>query len=297
MDQHKDKSEKINKIVTLVNESKLSSIKSVVSGIISIINDSRSNAKDLKEIIEIDPPLTARVLSLANSAYYGSREKISDIQQAVIWIGFEALKELALRQKVCKIFDRDESIEGYSRALLWKHCVAVALLGKMIFRREFGEKGDNAYAAGLLHDIGLIAEDQFFHEDFRCILSRSKNEKMTFSKVEYEVFGFNHADVGKAITNDWNLPQEIVMGIGGHTNPNDSAEEFSKIASTLYLAEYLCQENGIGYNDVSLKDKTVFDKCLKRLNLDPYALDMIVGDMEQEILKMEERGFLQHDKV
>ena len=82
-----------------------------------------------------------------------------------------------MSQKVCEAFAGNTDIEGYSRNLLWKHSVAVALLGKMIYRREFGRKGDNIYVAGLLHDIGIIALDQFCQDDFRLILSRRKTEK------------------------------------------------------------------------------------------------------------------------
>ena len=128
MDSTEEKQKKLKHIVALVNESDISSIKNVVSGIIRIMNDPRSTAKDLKEIIQIDPPLTAKILRVANSAYYATRRRISELQQAIIWIGFDALKELAFSQKVCEIFDKDESIEGYSRTLLWKHGVAVAFL-------------------------------------------------------------------------------------------------------------------------------------------------------------------------
>ena len=98
----------------------------------------------------------------------------------------DALKELALRQKVCEVFDGDSTIEGYSRNLLGKHSVAVALLGKMIYRREFGQKGENIYVAGLLHDIGIIALDQFCQDDFKPIIVKTKTKKKNQTKIEKE---------------------------------------------------------------------------------------------------------------
>ena len=157
-------------------------MKTIVSKIIKIIDDPKATIKDLKDIIELDPPLTARVLMRANSAYYGFPKKISVIEQAVIWIGFDALKELALSQKVCEIFMKDESINGYSRGALWKHSIAVALLGKMIYRKEFGLMGESAYVAGLLHDIGIIVEDQFFQNEFLHILHNSKDEEKNLAE-------------------------------------------------------------------------------------------------------------------
>ena len=108
MNFKEEKFERISKIIQLVDKSEISSTQNVVSGIINVINDPDSSAKDLNDIIEIDPPLTARVLKVANSAYYGSPRKISEIQHAVIWIGFDVVKEIVLSQKVCQVFDQDE---------------------------------------------------------------------------------------------------------------------------------------------------------------------------------------------
>ena len=292
-----EKYEKISKIIGLVDQSEISSIQSVVSGVIDVINDPKSSAKDLKDIIEIDPPLTAKVLKVANSAYYYSLNKISEIQHAVIWIGFDVVKEIALSQKVCEVFEQDETVSGYSGRSLWKHSIAVALLGKMICRREFGERGENAYAAGLLHDIGIIVENQFLEKEFIDILHKTEQEKINLSKAESEVLGYTHTDIGKMLTEHWSFPEELVVAIGNHHNPDKAPQEFSKFASTLYIADYLCQERGIGYRDAPYFDPGVFRRCLKRLDIKEYALDLIVNDMEQEISKMEGQGLFQYDKT
>jgi len=290
MNQEEEKSTKLEKIVQLVNRSEISSVQNIVSGVIKIINDPKSSAKDFKEIIQIDPPLTGNLLKLANSVYYSPRTKISEIQQAIIWVGFDAIKELALRQKVCEVFDGGSTIEGYSRTLLWKHSVAVALLGKMIYRREFGEKGESIYVAGLLHDIGIIALDQFCEDEFRLILSRIKNEKINHTKAEKEMLGFDHTEVGKAMTHNWNLPQELVEVIGRHHNPDSISQEFVRAGSTLYVADCVCQRKDFGYSDAPIQDRERFRRCLKKLDLTSYALDLMVEDVEKELFKMEEQG-------
>lgn len=292
MNEELHKDERFKRIIRFIDESDLASIKSVVSGIIEIINDPNSSAKDLKGLIQIDPPLTAKVLKLANSAYYSPRIRISEIDNAIIWIGFDALKELALRQKVCEIFDSESSVHGYSRNSLWKHSIAVAMLAKMIYRREFGERGENVYAAGLLHDIGIIAEDQFFQDDFRHILRDSESNKVNLRSAEEDHLGYTHADIGRAIAGHWNFPRELVMTIGCHHDPGSVTYEFAKMASALYVSDYLCQERGIGYRDEPYPDETVFQKCLKTLGVRLQALDMIVNDMASELSVMEDQGIL-----
>ncbi len=292
MNPDEQKHDKLQAVVDSVDRSEISSIKTVVSGIVNTINDPRSTVKDLQDIIEIDPPLTAKVLRIANSAYYSSPNLISEIRQALIWMGTDVLRELALSQKVCEIFQKDEVIHGYSRIMLWKHSIAVALLAKMIFRREFGLKGEDIYAAGLMHDIGIIVEDQFLQNDFKHILSKTKDEKKNLSKAEYEVLGYTHTDIAREITNRWDFPQELVVSIGYHHRPNKITQEFLRFGSTLYLADYLCQMRGIGYADAPFHDKTAFEQCLTNLGLMPHALEIIVKDMEQEISKMEDQGLI-----
>ena len=290
MNQDEEKSTKLEKLVQQVNKSEISSVQNIVSGVTKIINDPKSSAKDFKEIIQIDPPLTARLLKLANSVYYSPRTRISEIQQAIIWVGYDALKELALSQKVFEVFDGGSTIEGYSRTLLWKHSVTVALLGKMIYRKEFREKGENIYVAGLLHDIGIIVLDQFCEDEFRLILSKTKTEKTNHTKIEKKVLGFDHTEIGKAMTHNWNLPQELAEVIGCHHNPDNIAQEFARLGSTLYVADYVCQQKGLGYGDSPIRDKELFRRCLKRLDVTSYALDLIIEDVEQELFKMEEQG-------
>jgi len=282
----------IEDILMFVNESELSSIKSVVSGVAEIINDPTSTAKDLKELIEIDPPLTAKLLRVVNSPYYALQRKISDITQAVILIGFDALKELALNQKVCEIFTGDESTDGYSRPSLWKHSVAVALLAKMICRREFRQRGESVYAAGLLHDLGIIVEDQLLHDQFRVILSKSESEKKNILVAESQVLGYNHAQIGMAVGGNWNLPKELVMTIGYHHKPGEAPKAYRKLASILYVADRFCQDCEIGYGDEPFQDEALFRQSLRELDVESSALDLILEDVKLEFSRMEDHGIL-----
>ena len=292
MNDDQNKYEKLNQIVRLVNDSEISSIRSIVSGIIKIINDPNSTANDLKDLIEIDAPLASKVLKVANSAFYYRGYHVTDIEQAIIWIGYDSIKELALSQKVCDIFKKNLSIDGYSRASLWKHCLAVALFSKLIYRREFGERGENIYAAGLLHDIGIIAEDQFLHKDFsKCVLL-SKEEKKNLSEVETGVFNLTHADIGESIARNWNLPEDLVIAIGYHHKPNKMPDVYLKMVMTLHIADCFCQDNGFGFIEGYSKNNSFFEDCLSRLQIQPYALDLIMKDVHQEIQKYTNTGIL-----
>ena len=290
--------EKLKEIVTQVNESDISSIKSTVSAIIQVINDPKSSAKDLKPIIEVDPPLTAKMLRLANSAFYGYPKTINDIQEAVVCIGFDAIKELALSQKVSELFNQDDPFAGYSRAVLWKHSIAVGLCGKLLYQKLLKEKGDNIYVTGLLHDIGIIVEDQFLLSEFYYVLDNTGPGKANFPEVERATMGYDHSDIGRAVAEDWQFPDELSAAIGRHHNPDEVAEEFAKITSALYIANFVCQSRGIGYCDAPNKDYKQFENCRKKLNalskvnITEKMIDGIIDEVQDNIRKMEKAGWI-----
>jgi len=283
-----NKSREIKKIIEITNYSDISSIKQTVTQIIETINNPASSARDLKNIIEIDPPLSAKLLKLANSALYGYPKTIGEIQEAIVCIGFDAVRELALSQKVCELFKKGDYFDGYSRSSLWKHSVAVAYCSKLIYRREFRERGENIYIAGLLHDIGIIILDQFKHKKFREILKKSRREKNNLVNVETEVLGFNHTDIGLDLGESWGFPEEIDTAIKTHHNPENVADEHARISSTIFVANCVIQSRAIGYSDAPYKNETLYQKCLMRLNVKEKAIDLIVKEVEKEISRLEQ---------
>jgi putative nucleotidyltransferase with HDIG domain len=278
-------------IVKLVNKSEISSIKQVVTEILKIIRDESSSAKDLKNIVEKDPPLCAKVLKLANSAQYGYPKSISDIQEAIICIGFDAVKELALHQKVCELFMKEGTINGYTRLSLWKHCLAVAICCKMIYRREFRERGDSVYVAGLLHDLGIIVEDQFFQELFEQALQKSAREQINLYTAERATLKIDHAAIARAIADDWDFPDELIYAMGLHHEPTGVKAGLQKIVYTVYIADFICQREKIGYVDAPFRDVDPFNKCLSSLGIKVKALDIIVEELQAEIKKMDQMGW------
>ncbi|KAA3617570.1 MAG: HDOD domain-containing protein [Calditrichaeota bacterium] len=284
--------ERIGRILDAVNQSDISSIKSVVSGIIQLINDPRSTAKDLKDIIQVDPPLSGKILRVSNSAFYSPQTKIDEIEKAVIWIGYNSVKELALRQKACEVFENNDSIEGYRRSELWAFCVGVAMFSKMIYRREFREKGEVIYAAGLLHKIGLIAEEQFLRKAFTKILKLTNEKNIDLMSVEEKVFGFNHAFLGEQIARNWLLPEDMVYSMGYHNNPYEAPKNHFRQVATLYVASAMCHFAEIGFSKATPFNDDLYQKCISDLKLDQDDLNLIIEDGKYEIAEMLEKGAL-----
>ena len=279
-------------LLDLVEISSIASIKGTVGGILSLISDPAASFFDLIRLIELDPPLTAKILRVANSSYYAIAQTISDIHQALIWIGFDTLREIILTQKMSELYRGGIPVSGYSRLQLWRHSLAVALLAKTIYRREFGEKGNNAYAAGLMHDIGVIVEDQLLHQDFIRLVQSLEETPQSLSDGEASLFGYDHGLVGKGLAENWNFPAELIDGIGFHHNPEGAREEHRLFVKAIFISDYLMFEQGYGYVAMPLPDREILQQYVRDLGLQWYALRAIVELALEELGKIERKGYL-----
>jgi HD superfamily phosphohydrolase YqeK len=112
------------------------------------------------------------------------------------------------------------------------------------------------------------------------------------ARAEIETWGYDHSEVGEAIIDSWGLPNELVVTIGYHHNPIESRIEYSRIASTLYIADYICQERGFAFGAVPESNNKIFQQCLDLIDVKPYAVDIIFKEMNSEIAKMEDKGLV-----
>ncbi len=281
----------LQELIQLVNQSDIASIRNSIVEILRLVGDPHTSAKQLTELIERDPPLSGKILRRANSVFYGSTRKISEIRQAIVRVGFDVVKELTLSQKVCELFEYGTRRDGFSRMELWKNSVAVALCAKFIYRQEFGHKGEEAYAAGILHNIGIVVEDQFMHNQFLEVIDIKPMMKDNILNAESSVFGYNHAIIAGDLLENWNLPVDLVSAVRFHHAPFKADNEIGRIVQTLYMADYLCQGHGIGFCDTPYGNRLMFRRCLSHLDIKEKATDYIIQEVVAEIKKMENAGW------
>ncbi len=281
----------LEELIAELQVREISSVKNVLVKIVEVINNQNSSASDLKRLIESDPPLATRVMRRANSAYYGMSRRMEDILDAIVCIGFEAVRELSLSQKVCELFSNDEIVNGYSRQELWKHCVSVATCGKLIFRHEMRRIGEDIYTAGLLHDIGIIVEDQFMHDEFMQIMQSMEHEGKDLMDEERDVLGYTHADIGRGLADAWDFPAVLCEVLGSDGLPVWKQDDAALIASTLYVANTACMQRGIGFKEVCRIDERAYDDCLRKLNLSRRGMNLIMQEVEDNIQEMAQDGW------
>ena len=285
----------IAKLLQKVELSEIASIRGVLNRIVEIVNDPDSSAFDLKNAIETDPPLSARVLKRANSSFYGISHKgsgITDVHSAIVCIGFETIKEIALSQSVCKLFRNDEAFCGFSRPALWEHCVATAIAGRLIFRREFGLPGGQAHAAGLLHDLGVIVEDQCAPQAFRQVLQAFQlSPRDGLYAHERAILGFSHAELGAELASLWEFPETLRCAIGAESIPDSIVgSEGDLVSATVRLASWAIQRRRIGFVESPGRTDRDILAAMKLVNVGGRALDLIMEEVDSELGRMRNDG-------
>jgi HD-like signal output (HDOD) protein len=248
--------------------------------ITELINDPRASAKDLARIITDDQVLTARLLKLVNSSFYGFPQRIATVTDAILLIGFDAIRSLLLTTSVFDLFPSRTVRSRRDQEMLWDHSLGCAIGAKVIGGAVRHEKTEELFVAGLLHDIGKIVEMTLLPEDFAQIASRVSERRVLISSAEMEVLGCTHADIGRLLAERWNLPVKLVSTIAWHHTPA-AAGAFAAESSVVHLADILARalQLGSGGDDkVPPLDRAAWDV----LKLKPSSLDEIMAAMLDE---------------
>lgn len=195
-------------------------------------------AKSLSEIIARDPALTSKVLKLANSAYYGLIKQVNTLDRAVTVLGFNTIKSLALTVAVYNFFKSDlgksVDIKG-----LWFHSLGCAVASKALISMSDPKLGEQAFVAGIIHDIGTIAIAHYLPEDMAEIIRLLHDLQSPRIEIEKDILGFTHQRIGGLLADQWNFPDEYIEAIKYHHGPFPSKIDDNPVSGQLIRAVYI----------------------------------------------------------
>ena len=190
-----------------------------VSRLLGMVDDPDISARALAQAISADQVLTARVLKLANSSYYGFQQKVGTVSLALVVLGFQAVKDLALTTSVMRAFGKTSADANFDMRAFWEHALAVGVASRHLSRvLRVGTPGE-AFTAGILHDIGQIVLHEYHPEAFQETLRLVREQGKPLHEAEIEVLGAGHPQVGGWLCRRWNLPDKICQAVSMHHGP------------------------------------------------------------------------------
>lgn len=258
----------------------ISTLPHVALQVVRIASNEASSAADLKKVMENDVALSARILRCVNSSAYALRTKITNLQHAITYLGMKQIRNLAITASVADLFKKDERIGNYRRQDLWRHLVSVGICSRLIaMRRKIGDFED-AFLAGLMHDIGIVLEDQHVHDHFSRLIQSLDGEK-TLVEMERSRLNFDHTTLGEMVAENWKFPDLVKATIRHHHASVLYRGPAIQVIRCVEVANLLCTLKGI--TSVGLKLVRTSMPAIEGLSLTRDDLAVLAEDMDTEL--------------
>jgi HD-like signal output (HDOD) protein len=258
----------------------ISTLPHIAMRVLEVASNNESSVAQLRDIVETDAALSTRVIRCVNSAAFGLRHPITDLQRGISHLGFKQVRNLALTACVADLFQRNENIGAYQRTQLWRHLVSTAICARMIAVHRRMAQFEEAFLAGLLHDIGIILEDQYCHRGFVAVI-RALDPTAKLAEVERAYLGFDHTMLGHRIGLAWNFPGPALDAIRHHHVTGGYDCEHDRVVACVAVANYLCTLSGT--SSVGLALVAPPHGALELLGLDAEDTNSLAADLDEQL--------------
>jgi putative nucleotidyltransferase with HDIG domain len=216
-----------------------------------LISNDRSNMAQIASFISKDQAISSRVIRLVNSAFFGLRNRVASIQQAIVLLGLNTITNIVMGISVVKVFSENSTGSIFDREMFWFHAFGTAMGAKMIARELGRDEPEDYFLAGLLHDIGILVLDQFFHDEFVDVLKNMIEYKIDLLESEHKMFGTTHQETGAYLATKWKLPSILIHSIRYHHNPftvpNETTDQMKDISLIVHIADIAASNKGIHF--------------------------------------------------
>ncbi|MCX8127641.1 MAG: HDOD domain-containing protein [Synergistetes bacterium] len=258
----------------------LPTLPEVAAKVMEIANNPRSSAADMAKVISQDQALTAKILKLVNSAYYGFPRKISTITQAIVILGFRTVRDLVLNISISDMFN-SKNVGGLNAESLWLHNLGVAITAKILAKRIGYDPPEEAFTCGLLHDLGKLVFIKLFPQEYEKVATIARDGDKWIRDVEEAIFEIDHSVVGKWVADYWKFPHQLVQAIQMHHQPNLD-NEYPELTSIIHGADILTRIKKIGSGGDN-QIPSFRKEAWMILKLKPQDLNDIYNEIEKDI--------------
>ncbi len=246
-----------------------------------VMEDPNANYEDLADIIKMDQSLTMKILKVSNSAYYRRSREIVSVQDAIIVLGLNTLSEvitIAFSQKLL-----GSELKGYGLAVgaLFLHSIAVALGAKIIALRKAPNLSNEAFTAGIIHDVGKIILAPYVYDQKKAFRHLLEKENETLTVVEKKILGYDHGEIASMVCNNWKFPKTISTAIKYHHQPSRILS--NKLSTIIYTANQLADWAGLDSDGITLE---IEPEVTQILDLDISEIEPIMNEITSSVSKV-----------
>lgn len=271
----------------LARSENLPALSNIVRSVMKLADDPSASPRALEKVIEQDTGLTAKLLRVASSAYYGGIQ-VPSVGRAVSVLGINTVKSLVLTISMQSISNGETSLKSFDKVAFWQHSLASALAARILGKLLLPKSAEDMYSAALLHDIGLIVMERFLPVELEKALNLAQESKIFLHEAERETLGFDHTEVGGLLAEKWGLSEEIHHAIRYHHNVMEDPmnHETTHIVSASNTLAHQC-----GFSTFPLPPNYVpeFDfMVLSTVNIPEEQLEVIRIVLNQEVRRAQD---------
>jgi HD-like signal output (HDOD) protein len=264
----------------------LPTLPEVVLKVQRMVFSDEGSAHGLAKLVEQDPSLAAKILQVANSGLYAAGARITSVPTAITRIGFNEIGQIVMAASVVKNFARTSGLLDYK--MFWRHALTaahMAFTGSQICRVGMSqEEREGLYLAGLLHDIGILIYDQFFHDEFEAIVDYAGGKGVSYLEAESVIAPKDtHAVLGAALLEMWKVGSAAIAGVRFHHAPERAPDKQKSISFIIHLSEYILCNSGLGSFEGLMIGQG--GNIIAQLNIDPDRLPAFLHDAQAEVDK------------
>ena len=258
----------------------ISTLPEVTAKIVATVEDAKSTAASLHKIVAHDPALATRILKVVNSAFYGLPGQIGSVERAIVLLGLNAIKNIAVATSLGQLFRSVKLCEGFTAKDLWTHCIAVGVTARELARQMKVPIADEAFLAGLIHDTGLLVSLQVWPDKLKLACETAQKTERDFCEIEREIVGVDHQQLGQGLAELWKFPRSCQLVAGYHHQPVALSDNNRLLVTLVFVADTLCCKQNRGFNLTALRQKYE-DGGILDVQMDPLLIEQTAGRLDE----------------
>ncbi len=261
----------------------------VMAKVNEFLNDPNSSVDDFESVISQDQVISAKLLRLVNSSFYGFQNNVETVGQAISMVGYKQISDIVVGLSITNMFNGSSRLE-FDLDAFWRHSLACGVAARILAMYEAARDTESYFTAGLLHDIGRMLFVFNDPDGYAKLLEKNAIECIPAYLLEKDLYGFDHAELGGLLTEEWKFPQSLQESVRFHHDPA-SAKSAKSLTATIHLANLMvhaCQIGASGDQLVPSLNREAWDRVgLNPAIIKPASERVITQfhELEEAILK------------